>query len=441
MPRQKSRHVDDPRAVGERLKAARERAGLSQRQLAFSGCSPAYISRIEAGERIPSLQLLRELGRRLGVSEDFLATGSEAPPGSSPLAEAELALRLDELDVAEQLYQQVADDAVTARARGEALEGLGQLAVRRGEPRQAVALFEQALESLGVDVCDRPTLAESLGRSYASLGDYAPAIATFERCLRRFDERGERVELVRFACLLGYALTDSGDFSRAEQVVAKALADGGELRDPYTRARLYWSQSKLRGERGDSDGAADYAQRALALLQLTEDTHYIALAHQLLASVELDRGRVEEALEHLDEARPLLEITGTPVEQAKLGVEEARALAIAGRDEEAAALALSLAGKLNNADANEAGRIYTLVADVFTSLGDPARAKELYELAIDYLQPNNPSTYLAEVYGKLADLLEAEGRESEAYGYMKQALRIQQAVAARAPVSAASTEV
>jgi transcriptional regulator with XRE-family HTH domain len=45
--------------------------------LSFPGCSPAYISRIEAGDRIPSLQLLREMGQRLGVSEDYLATGKE----------------------------------------------------------------------------------------------------------------------------------------------------------------------------------------------------------------------------------------------------------------------------------------------------------------------------------------------------------------------------
>ena len=96
MPRQKSTHVDSPKAVGERLKAARERAGLSQRQLSFPGCSPAYISRIESGERIPSLQLLRELGRQLGVSEDYLATGSEIPGDRAGLlVEAEVALRLN----------------------------------------------------------------------------------------------------------------------------------------------------------------------------------------------------------------------------------------------------------------------------------------------------------------------------------------------------------
>ena len=83
MPRQKSQHVDNPKAVGDRLKAAREAAGLSQRQLAFSGCSPAYISRIEAGDRIPSLQLLRELGKRLGVTEDWLATGAPTSRSAS----------------------------------------------------------------------------------------------------------------------------------------------------------------------------------------------------------------------------------------------------------------------------------------------------------------------------------------------------------------------
>ena len=68
-------HYDDPVAVGRRLHEAREAAALSQRELAFPGCSAAYISRIERGERIPSLQVMRELARRIGVSETLLAYG------------------------------------------------------------------------------------------------------------------------------------------------------------------------------------------------------------------------------------------------------------------------------------------------------------------------------------------------------------------------------
>jgi transcriptional regulator with XRE-family HTH domain len=75
--RARTPHFDDPVAVGHRVHEAREAAGLSQRDLAFPGCSAAYISRIERGERIPSLQVIREISRRTGVSEGMLAYGRE----------------------------------------------------------------------------------------------------------------------------------------------------------------------------------------------------------------------------------------------------------------------------------------------------------------------------------------------------------------------------
>ena len=77
LKRPRTPHYDDPVAVGARLHAAREAAGISQRELAFPGCSAAYISRIERGERIPSLQVMRELARRVGVTEAELAYGRE----------------------------------------------------------------------------------------------------------------------------------------------------------------------------------------------------------------------------------------------------------------------------------------------------------------------------------------------------------------------------
>ena len=73
--RARTPHYDDPAAVGVRVREARRAAHLSQRELSFPGCSSAYISRIERGERIPSLQVMREIGRRAGVSEHVLAFG------------------------------------------------------------------------------------------------------------------------------------------------------------------------------------------------------------------------------------------------------------------------------------------------------------------------------------------------------------------------------
>ena len=84
--RARTPHYDDPAAVGRRVFEAREAAGLSQRELAFPGCSAAYISRIERGERVPSLQVMRELARRTGVSEQELAFGVRRSTPPSPSA-------------------------------------------------------------------------------------------------------------------------------------------------------------------------------------------------------------------------------------------------------------------------------------------------------------------------------------------------------------------
>ncbi len=433
MPRQKSNHVDDPKAVGERLKAAREAAGLSQRQLAFSGCSPAYISRIEAGDRIPSLQLLRELGRRLGVNEDYLATGEAAGSREFSLLEAELALRLDDLARARVLYADALERARTPRERSLAEEGLGHLAYRTGDLHEAVRLFEQALVTAGSEEWERPALAESLGRAYASLGELEPSITIFERCLAAFERMSDEVEMIRFSCLLGYALSDNGDFQRAEEVVAKALAAGRETFDPYTRARVYWSKAKLRVDQGDAEGASRYAYQALAALQLTEDLHYTGLAHGLIAHIELERDQPEEALAHLDQGWELVRQTGSPLDHAQFLVERARALARIGEKDEAQEVAAQIPPLLQDAEPIEVGRVYSVLGEVASETGDRQTAVERYEVAAEYLERNTPNRYLVDVYAKLADVLEAEGRPDAAYRYMKKAVGMQQAVAPRRP--------
>ena len=65
-----------PETIGQRLKRLRLEQGLSQRELASPGVSYAYISRIEAGTRQPSVKALRRLGAKLGVSAEYLETGS-----------------------------------------------------------------------------------------------------------------------------------------------------------------------------------------------------------------------------------------------------------------------------------------------------------------------------------------------------------------------------
>src|SRR5829696_5131200 len=204
MPRRPSdQHIDNPAAVGRRLRQTRTEVGLSQRALAFPGCTPAYISRIEAGQRIPSLQLLRELANRIGVDVEYLARGDEASAAvTDPLAEAELDLRLGEVEAAEKHFSTVASDSdATDRRRARALAGLGQIAFGRGDCNAAIEAFERAVQLSPRLERDDPALADSLGRAYAMTSQYDRAAALFER---RYDEARERQDLIqttRFAVL------------------------------------------------------------------------------------------------------------------------------------------------------------------------------------------------------------------------------------------------
>jgi transcriptional regulator with XRE-family HTH domain len=69
----------DVRAVGPRLRELREAAGISQRELAVDGASNAYISRIESGQRVPSVQALIALARRLETTAERLVFGEHVP--------------------------------------------------------------------------------------------------------------------------------------------------------------------------------------------------------------------------------------------------------------------------------------------------------------------------------------------------------------------------
>lgn len=65
--------------VGERIRQRRLELALSQHQLASEGVSPAYISRLEANARTPSIKALRKLAAKLDVSVHWLETGEQDP--------------------------------------------------------------------------------------------------------------------------------------------------------------------------------------------------------------------------------------------------------------------------------------------------------------------------------------------------------------------------
>jgi transcriptional regulator with XRE-family HTH domain len=77
--------------VGDRIRQRRLELGLSQRQLATKGVTYAYVSRLEANTRSPSVKALRQLAARLDVSVHWLEMGEPDP--AEELAELVLQYR------------------------------------------------------------------------------------------------------------------------------------------------------------------------------------------------------------------------------------------------------------------------------------------------------------------------------------------------------------
>jgi tetratricopeptide (TPR) repeat protein len=421
VPRRPSTHVDDPVAAGQRLRRAREAAGLTQRDLSFEGCTAAYVSRIEAGARVPSLQILREFGKRLGVSADFLATGGpgDADLGSE-LLEAEVALRLGDDEQAARLYEAARRAADSPAAISLTQLGLGRVALHRGDVAGAIDLLEQALASDALGDGDAAVAADALGRAYASRGRYDDAFAIFDRHLEDARARGDRFDQVRFGMLLASTYVDQGDYGPAQAALGEIVDLARQMADPMLRASVYWSQSRVHLSQGDPDRAAKYANLAVATLRASEQTLEAARTLLLLAFIENDRGNPETALGLVDEGEPLVTAAGETTDAAMFAVERARALSALGDGDEALELLLGIVPRLNAAAPRDAARAYAAAADIFRKQGDSDRALELYELAVEQAPVAN--RHVAAALAAMAEIYEERGEAELALELLKRAL-------------------
>lgn len=72
--------------LGSRIASLRSRMGLSQAQLArMLHISPSTVGMYEQGRRVPSAEMLLILSQTLGVSVEFLLTGSAFSREDQPL--------------------------------------------------------------------------------------------------------------------------------------------------------------------------------------------------------------------------------------------------------------------------------------------------------------------------------------------------------------------
>jgi tetratricopeptide (TPR) repeat protein len=427
--------------IGGRLRRLRLERGFSQRELSSPGVSYAYISRIEAGTRQPSVKALRKLAAKLAVSAEYLETGRDVRDielRELRLADAELGLRLsDDPAAAETELRTLLEEALKAGDTASATRaqvGLGFAAAEQGRQAEAAQLLEQAIESGGVLPAARPDVYTTLGRAYAASGTPRRAVELFETCLADLEEHAPEdvAARVRFNTYLSYALTDMGEFERAEEVLTAALQQAQELADPYTRIRLHWSLARLAGYRGHPVAALDYYRRAIALLEATEDTLHLARANLGYAWTLIAAGRAEDAGEPLAVAERLFGQHPAPEDLYGLRTEQAKRAAALGRGADAVKHARAALEALGDNDPGERGVAWLALGDGLRLEGDLAGAEDAYRRSADSFEHGGRPEDAAAAYRAWGRLLRDAGREQEALDVLEKAAD----AAVRAPTGA-----
>jgi transcriptional regulator with XRE-family HTH domain len=415
--------------VGERLRRLRVERGLSQRDLSGPGISYAYISRIEAGARRPSVKALRMLAKKLGVTPGYLETGSHVDDDDTRemrLAEVELRLRLDgDVDTAE-LEEMLADATAhaDATATARARIALGMSAASRGDHATAIAHLQEAIGSELVTAASRPDVFLTLGHTYATAGMPGRAVELFEHGLRELAELApeDLATRVRFSTYLSYALTDLGELQRAKAVVTEVIASSDDVTDPYTRVRLLWSLGRIALEQSKPQLALENFRRAVALLEATEDTLHLARAHIACADAAITASATESAVRHLEHAERLLGMRAEKDDLAIVRRMQAMCAAQAGDYGEAERLgteALSLSAD----QPNEHGQAWWAIADARAGAGDPD-ADDAFVRAIDLLHVHGTVRHYANVLRAYGRYLRDTGREREALDVFERAANV-----------------
>jgi transcriptional regulator with XRE-family HTH domain len=415
--------------IGQRLRRLRLERGFSQRELSSPGVSYAYISRIEAGTRQPSVKALRMLARKLEVSVEYLETGREVGDDAQRelrLADLELRLRL-EPDGTEALASLTAllreatragDRVVMMRAHA----ALGFVAFAAGRAPEAVSHLEAALNALRPAPAVRPDVYATLGQAYALAGQPDRAVGLFRDCLDTLAQQRppDPSTQVRFATYLSYALSDTGDLAGAQVAVEEALGYARADADPYTRVRLYWSLARLADAEDNGVAALTYIRKAIALLESTDDTLHLARAHLAAAHMlMLPGGDLDRAAQELEVAEQLFGPQTETFDLASLRTEQARLAAKSGDGDAAVALAREAIDLHGATSPPDQGQSWWALAEGHALRGEIDEADAAFRTAADLLAGHGHARDRVEISRAWGTALASAGREqaaAEAFG-------------------------
>lgn len=411
-------------AIGERLRAARKRAGLTQQSLAGARYTKAYVSALETGAAKPSMAALSYLADRLGLPASVLVADVDT---AWTRLEADLRLASGDFEAALDAYRDLAETAAPKAERAHTYAGMAEALCRLDRGSEAIRPATEAVavyEELG-RTRERATALYWLayGHHMADNPDEARALMRQVLDSARVGPAADPELAVRALIALGVIEAGAG---RPDAALAYLQEADGLAVDLDARRRATFLHALAIGYRqvGDLEGAIRTGTQSLALFRNVEARHEAASIANHLALAYLDSGSTSRALDMARAGRAASEGAGDDWLLAYIADTEAR-IAMATGDlpaaERLADEAISLADRTSNRKALLDGLVTK--ARIEVAAGRVEEAAELYGKAAEIARAAGSVARRRDVLSAWADTLARAGHHDRAYELMREALQ------------------
>lgn len=450
-----------PELLGKRLRRARSEKKISQRDLTSGLFTSAYLSSIELGKTMPTIETLDMLASRLGEPISFFLRPAASQVNKTAQGELDEEqfdwmsvkhhLFLCELAITGKNFKQAAleleyleNNLATLSLTDQNLFHLlnGVIKNRQGEPGAALEDLGQLQlpEQAEADPSLAARTALEMGRAERSQGNFVKAIEHFHRGLAAVQASGKpnlwQQELLVEA---GETAQIIGEFDQAANMLEQALATFSAANQEALAQQLL-SQADEQARLGDLQQAAFLLGQSRAITEKTGEIarrQALALrASQLyfhLAAYPKARqtAAIVEGLAALDaqDSQSRLNEFAALVITAKISIQEQN-FEQAGTFLNRAEALLKTIGKVGPL---ELSRYYQTAAEYFANNHHNDKAHDFYTKAITLLEPlyQNEAELqeivkpaLAEIYYEYSQLLKTIGEFTEAMDYMEKAYRL-----------------
>ena len=324
-----------------------------------------------------ALAAWRTLGDRYGEAQALNNLGL-VDHGQGELRQA-----LERYEPAAGLFQAAGDLAQAALVQNN-LAGVWDLL---GEPRRALEGYRKALDLLRQtgDRSQEPRLLLNLSGIHRALGEPQEALSGYRRALDLFRQHGDRRGEGTALNSLGMVYQDLGEPQRSRGLLEQALAQRRAAGDRRGEAVTLLNLGTLLDRLGEPRKALDLLHQSLALRASLGDRLGRAATLEQIGSVHASLGDVAEALRQLEAA-----------------------LAARG-------------GREDRSDPAGRARALTFAAEAWIDLGDPGRARESLQSALELLRPVGHASGEARALVILARAERALGRPTEALARLDEA--------------------